>query len=81
MPESPDWLARQKADKQHANTKAHLGLLAIIKGNAALCVFAVVLMAAFNFMSHGSQDLYPKVFFGAGTACAAYIHYNHCGAV
>ncbi|ASL39367.1 MULTISPECIES: MFS transporter [Acetobacter] len=62
VPESPDWLARQKADTQHKNAEAHLGLLAIIKGNAALCVFAVVLMAAFNFMSHGSQDLYPKVF-------------------
>jgi SHS family lactate transporter-like MFS transporter len=34
----------------------------VVRQNVALCVFAVTLMAAFNFMSHGSQDLYPKVF-------------------
>lgn len=40
------------------------GLWFIVRNNAALCVFAITLMAAFNFMSHGSQDLYPKVFLG-----------------
>ncbi|MFS8369489.1 MFS transporter [Acetobacter indonesiensis] len=60
VPESPDWLARQKAPKSH--TQPQQGLWSVVRQNVALCVFAVTLMAAFNFMSHGSQDLYPKVF-------------------
>ncbi|MCG0993693.1 MFS transporter [Acetobacter indonesiensis] len=60
VPESPDWLARQKAPKNH--TQPQQGLWSVVRQNVALCVFAVTLMAAFNFMSHGSQDLYPKVF-------------------
>lgn len=60
VPESPDWLARQKAPKGH--TQPQQGLWSVVRQNIALCVFAVTLMAAFNFMSHGSQDLYPKVF-------------------
>lgn len=60
VPESPDWLARQKAPKSH--TQPQQGLWSVVRQNIALCVFAVTLMAAFNFMSHGSQDLYPKVF-------------------
>lgn len=60
VPESPDWLARQKAPKGH--TQPQQGLWSVVRQNVALCVFAVTLMAAFNFMSHGSQDLYPKVF-------------------
>ncbi|OUL66737.1 sugar transporter [Acetobacter senegalensis] len=60
VPESPDWLARHKAPASTVQT--HQGLGSIMRQNAALCVFAVTLMAGFNFMSHGSQDLYPKVF-------------------
>lgn len=60
VPESPDWLARQKAPKNP--TQPQQGLWSVVRQNIALCVFAVTLMAAFNFMSHGSQDLYPKVF-------------------
>lgn len=59
VPESPDWLARQA---QGAEAEHQPGMLEVVRQNMALCVFAVVLMAAFNFMSHGSQDLYPKVF-------------------
>ncbi|GBR08433.1 MFS transporter [Acetobacter oeni] len=58
VPESPDWLARQKAGSREVAP----GLWSVIRGNTALCVFAVALMASFNFMSHGSQDLYPKLF-------------------
>ena len=60
VPESPDWLARQKAPA--SPTQKHQGLWPIVRQNAALCVFAITLMTGFNFMSHGSQDLYPKVF-------------------
>ncbi|GAN71710.1 MFS transporter [Acetobacter syzygii] len=59
VPESPDWLARKA---QGAGAVRQPGMLEVARQNMALCVFAVVLMAAFNFMSHGSQDLYPKVF-------------------
>ncbi|MGG6430217.1 MFS transporter [Acetobacter ghanensis] len=59
VPESPDWLARQA---QGAEAEHQPGMLEVVRQNMALCMFAVVLMAAFNFMSHGSQDLYPKVF-------------------
>lgn len=31
----------------------------MLKRHWALCVYAVLLMAGFNFLSHGSQDLYP----------------------
>ncbi|KAH9016908.1 MFS general substrate transporter [Lactarius pseudohatsudake] len=31
----------------------------MLKQHWALCVYAVLLMAGFNFLSHGSQDLYP----------------------
>lgn len=62
VPESPDWLARQKNPVTADNTPASPGLWAVIRGNTALCVFAVVLMTSFNFLSHGSQDLYPKLF-------------------
>lgn len=64
VPESPDWLARQKAGAGAPAGERAPGLLAVVRNNAMLCVFAVVLMSAFNFMSHGSQDLYPKVFLG-----------------
>ena len=59
VPESPDWLARKA---QGAGAVRQPGMLEVARQNMALCVFAVALMAAFNFMSHGSQDLYPKVF-------------------
>ena len=62
MPESPQGLARQRAG--HADATQAEGLWPVIRRHFALCVFAVTLMAAFNFMSHGSQDLYPKIFLG-----------------
>ncbi len=49
--ESPAWQERQGA--------ARAGVVAVIGRNVKLAVYAVVLMAAFNFFSHGSQDAYP----------------------
>jgi len=56
VPESPAWLAsRTSTGRQRA-----AGILEAVRGRGAiLFVYAIVLMAAFNFMSHGSQDLYP----------------------
>jgi SHS family lactate transporter-like MFS transporter len=54
VPESPDWTARQ------VRPKADLGT--IVRRNLGLTVFAVAMMTAFNFFSHGTQDLYPNAF-------------------
>jgi SHS family lactate transporter-like MFS transporter len=49
VPESPAW----KPATTHSNT------LAIVKSHWQLGIYAVLLMTAFNFFSHGTQDLYP----------------------
>jgi SHS family lactate transporter-like MFS transporter len=36
-----------------------MGLLAVLRREWKLAVYAVILMTAFNFFSHGSQDGYP----------------------
>jgi SHS family lactate transporter-like MFS transporter len=50
--ESPAWKANQAA-------QARLNLGAVLKSHMGLFAYMAVLMAAFNFMSHGTQDLYP----------------------
>jgi SHS family lactate transporter-like MFS transporter len=49
VPESPSW----KPTTERSNT------LAIVKSHWRLGIYAVLLMTAFNFFSHGTQDLYP----------------------
>ena len=51
VPESPAFKTMEK--------RARPGLLATLKKNVTLSIYAIVLMTAFNFFSHGSQDLYP----------------------
>ena len=51
VPESPAFKTLEK--------KEHPGLVATLKKNVTLSLYAIVLMTAFNFFSHGSQDLYP----------------------
>ena len=36
--------------------------LAVLRKHAGLAVYAIVMMAAFNFLSHGTQDIYPKLY-------------------
>jgi MFS transporter, SHS family, lactate transporter len=50
VPESPSW---DRAAAARSNT------LSILRSHWRLGVYAVVLMTAFNFFSHGTQDLYP----------------------
>jgi len=50
--ESPAFAARDK--KVSANNIWH-----VIRTNIGLFVFSILLMTAFNFFSHGTQDLYP----------------------
>jgi SHS family lactate transporter-like MFS transporter len=42
--------------------KPKASLLQIVKANAKLTVYAIAMMTAFNFFSHGTQDIYPKLF-------------------
>jgi SHS family lactate transporter-like MFS transporter len=53
--ESPAW-TEQRVKKQP------LGLWAVLSRNWKLAVYAILLMTAFNFFSHGSQDAYPNLF-------------------
>jgi SHS family lactate transporter-like MFS transporter len=52
VPESPSWL------EQHAQV-AKVGIGSILLAHWKLALYAVVMMTAFNFFSHGTQDLYP----------------------
>jgi MFS transporter, SHS family, lactate transporter len=54
--ESPAFEAMQQRPKT--------SLLQIIKANAKLTIYAIAMMTAFNFFSHGTQDIYPKLFLG-----------------
>jgi MFS transporter, SHS family, lactate transporter len=49
VPESPSW----------RRTAARSNTIAIVRDHWQLGLYAVVLMTAFNFFSHGTQDLYP----------------------
>src|ERR1700733_15398118 len=57
VPESPDWLARTQVERK-------AGIWAVLRQHSGLVIFAAILMMAFNFFSHGSQDLYPRQFLG-----------------
>jgi SHS family lactate transporter-like MFS transporter len=51
VPESPAWKQMEKRPRP--------GLAATLRQNWQLTIYAIVLMTAFNFFSHGTQDLYP----------------------
>lgn len=51
VPESPAWKEMEK--------RVRPTLLSTLKHNFMLSIYAIVLMTAFNFFSHGTQDLYP----------------------
>ncbi len=48
-----------------------LSLIEILRKNAKLAIYGVVMMTAFNFFSHGTQDIYPKLFLGKQ------LHFTH----
>jgi SHS family lactate transporter-like MFS transporter len=52
VPESPSW---QRG--MHANPESGIG--AMLRNHWRKLIYAVLLMTAFNFFSHGTQDLYP----------------------
>jgi SHS family lactate transporter-like MFS transporter len=49
VPESPSWAPSSRKDDT----------LQVLKSHWRLGIYAVALMTAFNFFSHGTQDLYP----------------------
>jgi SHS family lactate transporter-like MFS transporter len=51
VPESPSWSKEVAVERG--------GTLEVLKSHWRLGIYAVVLMTAFNFFSHGTQDLYP----------------------
>ncbi|WP_133649101.1 MFS transporter [Paraburkholderia flava] len=51
VPESPAFKTLEK--------KVRPGLIETLKHNWKMSLYAIILMTAFNFFSHGSQDLYP----------------------
>ncbi|MEX3957614.1 MFS transporter [Trinickia sp. EG282A] len=51
VPESPAWQAMEKTGRPRLGDT--------LKRNWALAVYSIILMTAFNFFSHGTQDLYP----------------------
>jgi len=53
VPESPVW--QQRSVKKQ---RVPLDIAGFIKQHGALFIHAVLLMTAFNYMSHGTQDLY-----------------------
>jgi len=74
VPESPDWVARK------AQPRVPIGT--VLRQHLGLTVYAVVMMTAFNFFSHGTQDIYPNLFLGVqhkfshGTITTIALTYN-----
>ena len=54
VPESPVW-QRDRARSERPRLKMSI----FVRQHGALFVYAALLMTAFNYMSHGTQDLYP----------------------
>ncbi|MDR6678705.1 MFS transporter [Pseudomonas oryzihabitans] len=74
VPESPVWLAARER-------KESIALLPILRQHWKICLYMVLLMACFNFFSHGTQDLYPTFLkvqhqFDAHTVSLIAIGYN-----
>ena len=74
VPESKIWEAGRAQPVKR-------GLLAGLQGQWMLALYAIVLMACFNFFSHGTQDLYPTLLgaqrgFSPHTISAIAVVYN-----
>lgn len=72
VPESPGW------KREHVTTGT---VLNVLRRDWKLAIYAILLMTAFNFFSHGTQDLYPTFLqvqhkFDHQTVSAIAITYN-----
>ncbi|MBV9251004.1 MAG: MFS transporter [Acetobacteraceae bacterium] len=74
VPESPTWEEGRKLPRAR--------LVEVLSRHVGLAIYVVILMTAFNFFSHGSQDLYPVAFlqdqlkFSHSTVTAIALAYN-----
>ncbi|KAH8104753.1 carboxylic acid transporter [Cristinia sonorae] len=65
LPESAVFLRAKKAEREAGNSTKNKTKIFLhetkemLKTHWLLCIYAVLLMTGFNFLSHGSQDLYP----------------------
>ncbi len=79
VPESPEWrgrrdVSRSPSGRAGGSSRGPTGapsFLSVLRQHGRLALFAIALMACFNFFSHGSQDLYPKLFLGRE------LHFSH----
>jgi len=74
VPESPAWIAERQS-------RVPVSLRAALTGHWLLAAYAIALMTAFNFFSHGTQDLFPTLLsaqrgFTSGTVSRIAIVYN-----
>jgi SHS family lactate transporter-like MFS transporter len=60
--ESPAWLARKLDQGTARGAHAFKEAWTALAGHWKLVLYMATLMAAFNFFSHGTQDLYPSAF-------------------
>ncbi len=49
---------------QRISSGPRMPIMQVLRKNSGLVIYGVILMAAFNFFSHGTQDIYPKLFLG-----------------
>lgn len=75
--ESPVWLAARGRPGERRKP----AFWPAVRAQWPLLIFAIVLMAAFNYFSHGTQDLYPTFLikqqgFSTGTVSIIAISYN-----
>lgn len=91
LPESEVFLRAKAAERASGGAKKNKTQIflqevkAMLKKHWLLCIYSVLLMTGFNFLSHGSQDLYPTYMtdskgFSSHDATVATIIGN-CGAV
>ncbi|KAF8644377.1 hypothetical protein AX16_008502 [Volvariella volvacea WC 439] len=91
LPESEVFLRAKALERQNGSGTGKKTMVfireigAMLKKHWLLCIYAVLLMTGFNFLSHGSQDLYPtylqtsKGFSGHDSTVATII--GNCGAI
>jgi SHS family lactate transporter-like MFS transporter len=59
VPESPVWMHRQETLRAQS-TSAWSGMVEAIKNHWVLFIYVILLMTAFNSLSHGTQDNLPN---------------------
>ncbi|KAK7206080.1 sugar transporter family protein [Myxozyma melibiosi] len=61
LPETDTYLAQKFVEREDKKTEFVKAAKHSVKDYWHIMIYLVILMAGFNFMSHGSQDLYPTM--------------------